>query len=311
MGRYVLGRLGQGLVVLWGVTLIVFLLIHFVPGDPGRAVLGTKASPAAVARLDHRLGLDNSIVTQYGDYVSGLAHGDLGTSITEFASVTSLIGSRLVPTLALVAYAVAVAIAIAIPLALIAALRVNRLPDHLVRLIAVVLYAIPAFWFGLMLAVLFGLKWHIFPTSGYNGSFPLGLLRTLTLPAVTIALFVAPVIVRVLRSSLIESLGSDFAQAARARGIGSRRVLVRHVLRSSLTATVTLLGVSIGQLVGLIVVVEQVFAFPGLGSLLVSSVLSRDYPTVQGVTLLFALLVVVANLMADLMYAVLDPRVRL
>jgi peptide/nickel transport system permease protein len=298
-------------VVLWGVTLVVFLLIHFVPGDPGRAVLGTKASPAAVAHLDHQLGLDRGIASQYGHYMGDLVQGNLGRSITAFATVTSLIGSRLVPTLALVAYAIAVAIALAIPLALIAALRANRLPDHLVRLVAVVLYAIPAFWFGLMLAVLFGLKWKVFPTSGYDGSFPMGLIRTLTLPAVTIALFVAPVIVRVLRTSLIESLGSDFAQAARARGLGSRRVLTRHVLRSSLTATVTLLGVSIGQLVGLIVVVEQVFAFPGLGSLLVSSVLSRDYPTVQGVTLIFALLVVVANLAADLMYVVLDPRVKL
>lgn len=311
MGRYVAGRLLQGLIVLWGVTLIVFLLIHFVPGDPGRTVLGTKATPGAVQRLDHRLGLDRSIVAQYGSYMSGLVQGNLGQSITEFASVTSLIGTRLVPTLALVAYAMALALVIAIPLALIAALRANRLPDHLVRLVAVVLYAIPAFWFGLMLAVLFGLKWHVFPTSGYDGSFPGGLFRTLTLPAVTIALFVAPVIVRVLRTSLIESLASDFAQAARARGLGSRRVLARHVLRSSLTSTVTLLGVSIGQLVGLIVVVEQVFAFPGMGSLLVSSVLARDYPTVQGVTLIFAVMVIIANLVADLMYVVLDPRVRL
>jgi peptide/nickel transport system permease protein len=311
VGRYIAGRLAQGLLVLFGVTLVVFLLIHVVPGDPGRTVLGTKASPAAVASLDHRLGLDQGIVAQYLHYMGHLFQGSLGTSITAFASVTSMIGARIVPTLALVAYAMALAVAIAIPLALIAALRANRLPDHVVRLVAVVLYAIPAFWFGLMLAVLFGLKWHIFPTSGYDGSFPMGLLRTLTLPAVTIALFVAPVIVRVLRASVIETLGADFTQAAKARGLGQRRVLTRHVLRSSLTATVTLLGVSIGQLVGLIVVVEQVFAFPGLGSLLVSSVLARDYPTVQGVTLIFALMVVLANLAADLMYVVLDPRVRL
>jgi peptide/nickel transport system permease protein len=310
VGRYVIGRLGQGVLVVWGVALAVFLLIHVVPGDPGRVVLGIRASKSAVAHLDHQLGLDRSLPSAYFHYMGGLFRGDLGTSITTFAPVTTLIGSRILATLALVIYAVVLAVVIATPVALIAALKAQRFADHLIRIGAVVLYAVPSFWFGLMLALLFGLKWKLLPTSGYDDSSFISVVRTLTLPAVTIALFTAPILMRVLRASLIESLNSDFAAAARARGLGARRVLLGHVLRSSLTSSVTLLGVSIGQLVGLVVVVEEVFAFPGLGSLLVHSVIDRDYPTVQGVTLIFALWVVLANLVADLLYVVLDPRVR-
>lgn len=311
MAQYVARRLLQGLLVLWGVTLVVFVVIHLVPGDPGRSVLGSRVSAAAVARLDHQLGLDRSLPDQYLHYVGGLVHGDLGQSITAHASVGSLVGPRLLPSLALVAYAIGISLMLALPLGLLTAMRANQPVDHVVRLTSVVLYAIPSFWFGLMLAVVFGLKLQIFPTSGYDGSFPVGLLQTLTLPAVTIALFVFPVLMRLLRTSTIETLESEFVGAARARGLGGPRVLVRHVLRNSLTSSVTFIGASIGTLLSIALVVEQVFAFPGLGSLLVSSVLSRDYPTVQGLTFVFALIVVLGNLAADLMYVVLDPRVRL
>lgn len=311
MARYVGRRALQGLLVLWGVTLVVFLVIHLIPGDPGRSVLGSRVSAEAVARLDHQLGIDRSLPVQYVDYLKDLVRGDFGSSITEHTSVGSLVAPRLLPSLALVGYAIGISLLLAIPLALLTATRVNLPTDHVVRTTTVVLYAIPSFWFGLMMAVVFGLELHLFPTSGFDGSFPGGLLQTLTLPATTVALFVFPVLMRLLRSSTIETLRSEFVDAARARGLGGARVLVRHVLRNSLTSSVTFIGASIGTLLSIALVVEQVFAIPGLGSLLVSSVLARDYPTVQGLTFIFALVVVLGNFAADVLYVVLDPRVRL
>ncbi len=311
MAGYVARRMLQGLLVLWGVTLIVFVVIHLVPGDPGRVVLGPRASAEAVARLDHQLGLDDSLPQQYVHYLGDLVTGDLGESITSHAPVSTLVGPRLGPSLALVAYAIAISFVLAVPLALLSAIRANRLTDHVIRLTTVVLYAVPSFWFGLMLALVFGLELGLFPTNGYDGSVPAGVFRTLTLPAIAIALFVFPVAMRLLRSSTIETLRSEFVESARARGLGRRRVLVRHVLRNSLTSSVTFVGASIGTLLSIAVVVEQVFALPGLGSLLVTSVTARDYPTVQGLTFIFALVVVLGNLAADLAYVFLDPRVRL
>jgi peptide/nickel transport system permease protein len=311
MARYVISRLLQGLVILWGVTLVVFMLIHLIPGDPGRLVLGYKASAFAVRRLDHQLGLDRSLAWQYLHYLEGLVHGDLGTSISDHVSVTSVIGSHIAPSVLLVTYAIVIALAVSTPLALIAALRNNRGADHAIRVGSVVAYAMPPFWIGLLLALLLGLKWGVLPTSGYDGGGPGSVLRTLTLPAITVALYTAPALLRTLRSSVIANLGEDYVDASRARGLSERRILVKHVLRNSLTSTVTLVGVSVGTLLSLAVIVEQVFAIPGLGSLLVASVIARDYPTVQGVTLVFAVAVVLANLMADLLYVVIDPRVRL
>jgi len=297
--------------VLWGVTLVVFVVIHLVPGDPARSVLGPRVSPAAVERLNHQLGLDRSLPQQYVTFVGDLLHGDFGHSITEHTSVASLAGPRILPSLALLAYAIGLALLFAIPLGMLTAVRANLPTDHAVRLASVVLYAIPSFWFGLMLAVVFGLQLDLFPTSGYDGSFPTGLLQTLTLPAVTVALFVFPVLMRLLRASAIDNLQSEFVEAARARGLGGRRVLAGHVLRNSLTSSITFVAASVGTLLSVAVVVEQVFAVPGLGSLLVTAVTERDYPTVQGMTIIFAVIVVVANLMADVLHVVLDPRVRL
>jgi peptide/nickel transport system permease protein len=311
MGRYLIRRLLQGLLVLFGVTLVVFVVIHLVPGDPGRAILGPKASPAAVNRLNEELGLNQSLPAQYLEYLGNLLRGDLGHSITSHVSVGHLIGPRVLPSLALVAFALTISLLLAVPLAILSALRANRLPDHLIRSASVLMYAIPSFWLGLMLAVLFGLQLGIFPTSGFDDSFPSGLIQTLTLPAVTVAFITTPVILRILRSSMIDTLRSEFVTAARARGLREGRILLRYVLRDSLTASVTFIGIAMGTLLSFAVVVEQVFALPGLGSLLVTSVLARDYPTVQSLTLIFAVAVVLANLGADLTYRLLDPRVRL
>lgn len=311
MVHYVARRLGQGILVLWGVTLVVFLIIHLVPGNPARQVLGPYAAPAAVRHLDHQLGLDKSLPEQYIAYMTGLLQGQLGESISAHTSVASLIGPRILPSVGLVVYAMLISLIVATPLAALSALTANRAPDHAVRIGAVIWYALPSFWFGLMLAVVFGLEFHVLPTSGFDASFPGGMLETLSLPAITTALITTPVIMRVMRSSMIETLQSEAVVAARARGLAGMRAFRRYVLRNSLTSTVTFTAIAVATLLSFSVVVEQVFAIPGLGTLLVTSVLARDYPTVQGLTIVFATAVVVANLVADLMYAVLDPRVRL
>lgn len=288
MTRYIAIRILQGLVVLWGISVVVVVLLRLIPGNPGRLVLGIRASAAAVARLDRELGLEKSIPVQYVDYVGDLFRGNLGTSITEHIPVLSVIAPHIVPSVLLLTYAMVISLAIAMPLGLIAALRRNRAADHAIRLFSVVGYAMAPFWFGLLLALFFGLRWHVFPTSGFDDGSLVGIVRTLTLPSLTVSLYTAPALVRTLRASLIDSLNADYVEAAKARGLSAHRVLVRHVVRNSLTATVTLAGVTVGTMLSLAVVVEQVFAIPGLGSLLVSSVESRDYPTVQGLALIFS-----------------------
>jgi peptide/nickel transport system permease protein len=299
-------------VVLFGVTLVVFFMVHLIPGDPGRQILGSRATTAQVAALDHRLGLDRSLVAQYEDFASGLVRGDFGQTISGTRRpVVDAIVPRIMPTLLLGIYSIVLTIMLAVPVAIISALRANRLADHLIRGTSVVFYAVPEFWFGVLLAMLFGLQLHFFPTSGYSSVFPSGTLETLTLPAVTLALAGFPILARILRASMIENLSAEFVVAAHARGLSKGRVLLRYTLRNSLTSSLTFVGISLGALVGGAVVVEQVFGIAGLGSLLISSVSARDYPTVQALTLLFAVAVLAGNLLADLGYGALDPRVRL
>jgi peptide/nickel transport system permease protein len=309
--RWIFSRLLQSCIVVMGVSVLTFLLVHLVPGNPGRIALGPFASNEAVERLDIQVGLKGSVVSQYLHYLGNLLHGDLGTSIANRISVTSEIAGRIVPSLLLISYAIVISLLIAVPLALIAALRADRGADYLVRVFSVFTYALPPFWFGLLLSLLLGLRWHVFATSGFDDSSITGIFRTLTLPALTLSLYVAPLLVRTLRASLVAAFNAEQVQAANARGLSAGRVIVRYVLRNSLLSSVTLLGVMIGILLSITVVVEQIFAIPGLGSLLVSAVDARDYPVVQGLTLIFALAVILANLSADLMYAILDPRVRL
>jgi peptide/nickel transport system permease protein len=213
-------------------------------------------------------------------------------------------------SLALLSYAVVISLLIAIPLGLLSALRRNRLTDHVVRLLTMVTFAMPAFWLGLMLVLLFSLWLDLVPTSGLGRDAP-SFVLSLTLPALTIGLYLAPMLLRSLRTSAIETLGSEFIESARARGLPERRVVSRHVLRNSLVAMITVLGVNVGFLLSGAVVVENVFAIPGLGSLLVSSIVARDFAVIQTLTLVFGIGVIAVNLLTDLSYAWLDPRVRL
>lgn len=302
-------RLPQSLLVLLGVSFVAFALIHLVPGDPARIALGPRAPLPAVAALRRQLGLDKPIVVQYLDFITGALHGDFGTSLTEHTSVASLVDPRIVPSLILLGYATLVSVVLALPLGIISALRRDRLADHVIRIVTMVTFAMPAFWLALVLVELLALRAHVFPVSGYGGNLP-NELFDLTLPALTIALYLAPMLVRTLRSSVIDVLGADFVEAARARGLSERRVILKHVLRNASIATVTVLAVNLGFLISGTVVIEVVFDVPGLGSLIVTAVQNRDFPLVQALTLIFGFIVVVVNLLADVAYAVIDPRVR-
>jgi peptide/nickel transport system permease protein len=310
VGAYLLKRAVQAIPVLIGISLAAFVLIHLVPGDPAKIILGSKATPEAVATLNEQLGLDRSLPTQYLDFITGAIHLDFGESITQKTSVSSIIQPRMLVTFWLMLYAVAVSIVVAVPLAVISALRRNRPADHGIRLFTMLTFAMPSFLLGLLLILFFSLELGWFPTSGY-GEGAGGHFRSLTLPAVTVGLYLAPILLRTLRVGIIESLGTEYVEAARARGLSERRIVLKHVLRNSLVSTVTVLGLNIGFLLSGLVIIENVFSLPGLGSELVSSIVSRDYPTIQALTLVFGVAVVAINLLTDLAYAALDPRVRL
>jgi peptide/nickel transport system permease protein len=307
---YILRRVLQAVPVLIGVTLVAFFLIHLVPGDPARVILGTQATPSAVARLHRQLGLDRSLVAQYWRFLSGAVRLHFGESIIQNTSIGSLLSARIPVTFFLLSYSVVISIVVAVPLAIASALRRNRPTDHGIRLFTMVTFAMPSFLLGLLLILAFSLRLQWLPTAGYGSGF-LGHLESLTLPAITVGLYLAPILLRTLRVGIIAALGTEYVEAARARGLSEPRIIFKHVLRNSLISTVTVLGLNVGFLLSGLVIIENVFALPGLGTELVTSVLSRDYPTVQALTLVFGVIVIAINLLTDLAYAELDPRVRL
>jgi peptide/nickel transport system permease protein len=307
---YILRRLLQAIPVVIGVTVICFFMIHLVPGDPARTMLGVHATPQKVAILHHEWGLDRSLPAQYELFMERLVHGNLGQSLFYGVSARSLIVDRLPVTLWLIGYSTFLAIAIAIPLAMIAASRKDAARDQVVRAVPLVGLGFPPFWLGIMLLLVFGLHLgRLFPVGGYGTGF-VGHLHSMFLPALTIALGISPILIRSLRASLLQVLESDYITTARSKGISERRVLVRHALRNAVISTVSVLGVNIGFLIGGTVVIEQVFALPGIGQLMLTSILQRDFPVVQGVTLVFGILVVLVYLTTDVIHSLLDPRVR-
>jgi peptide/nickel transport system permease protein len=310
MAGFLLKRVLEMVPVVIGITLLSFLLIHLVPGDPVKVLLGPRATPANVASLRDELNLNRSLIWQYGHFIKGAATLSFGQSITYRSNVGSVLSGRVAASFFLILYGLAVGLTIALPLAFVAALRRDRLSDNAIRVSSTFLFAMPSFWLGLLLIIVFGLKLGWFPTSGY-GSTPSEHFRSLTLPAITIGLYISPVLLRLQRSSLIDTLDSEFVEATRARGISEKRVLGVHVLRNSLTSTITFLGIFAGVLLSGAVVVENVFSIPGMGSLLVDAVTQRDYPVVQALTLIFGLTIVVVSLITDVAYAIVDPRVRL
>jgi len=310
MGVYTAQRLGYSLLTLLLVSFAVFFLIHLIPGDPAAIMLGLHATPQSVRELRHTLGLDRSLASQYGIFMLNLIHGDLGTSVRYGTAALPLVLGRLPATLFLIAYSALISLALAFPLGTLAALRRERLTDHAIRMGVLVTIAIPAFWIGTIFILIFSLKLGWFPASGYGSTFGEH-LSSLFLPALTLSLWQAGLLTRNLRSSVIDVVRLPYVDFARLRGLRATTVLRRHVLRTSLGSTVTILGVNIGFLLAGAVIVENVFSVPGSGSLLIDSVFSRDYPVVQATTLIYAVLVIFINLATDLVYPVLDPRVRL
>ncbi|MBS1843118.1 MAG: ABC transporter permease [Actinobacteria bacterium] len=310
MGAYLLRRAVQAIPVLIGISLAAFLLIHLVPGDPARILLGAQATPKAVATLHEQLGLDRPLPTQYLNFITGAVHFEFGESLSQKVGVGKLIGTRAEVTLLLLMMATLLSITIAVPLAVAAALRRNRPVDHSIRLFSMFTFAMPSFLLGLLLILFFSLKLKWLPTSGYGSGFG-GHLRALILPALTVGLYLAPILLRTLRIGIIDTLGTEYIEAARARGLARRLIIFKHVLKNSVIPTVTVLGLNIGFLLSGLVVIENVFSLPGLGSELVTAIGNRDYPTIQALTLVFGVSVVAINLLTDLLYSYLDPRVRL
>lgn len=301
-------RLVQIVPVLFGIVLAVFLVVRLIPGDPARIMLGVYASDERLAALRTQLGLDRPIAAQFFSFLGDVAQGQLGTSLVFRRPVLEVIGERLPPTIALITFSVLLSVAICVPLAMLAATRQGRPPDQAIRGVTTLTLAMPSFWLGLNLLILFAVLFPIFPVSGYGRGF-LDTLWHLFLPALTITLSLAPILIRTLRSSVIEALQAPHVAFARTKGLPHRRLMNRHVLRNGLMATVTILGVNIGWLLGGSVVIENVFSIPGLGDLVISSVSARDYPMIQGIALVFGLLVICINLITDIVYALLDPRV--
>jgi peptide/nickel transport system permease protein len=309
MGNYIARRLVQIIPVVFGITLILFVMLRLIPGDPASVLLGERATDAAVARINHELGLDQPIYVQYGYFLRDLATLNLGTSIRYQIPVASLLGQRLLVSLSVVGVTLVLTIAIAFPLGVLAALKKDSLIDNLVRSVFVVLMLMPSFWVGILLIIFFSVQLGLFPVSGI-GSGLLDNLHHLFLPALTIALAITPVLVRALRSSILDALSADYVRTARAKGLRERAVITAHVLRNALIPAVTLLGLSIGGLMGGTVILEKVFALPGAGALLIDSIGARDYPVVQAATMAFATMVILVNLLTDIVYSFLDPRVR-
>jgi peptide/nickel transport system permease protein len=310
LAAYVVRRLLQLVPIALGVTILVFFLIHLVPGDPARTILGNQATPQRIALVRHEFGLDRPLLVQYRKFMGRLAHGDLGSSLFYSVPAGRLVVERLPVTLWLIGFGTLLSVLIAVPLAVVAATKRNRLPDQVVRAVPLVGLGFPPFWLGIMLLLVFGLHLgRAFPVGGYGSGF-LGHVHSMFLPALTVALGIAPILIRSLRASLLEVLESDYVITARSKGIPEHRVVYRHALRNAVISTVSVLGVNVGFLVGATLVIEQVYALPGIGQLMINSIFQRDFPVVQAVTLVFAVMVVLVYLTTDVVHALLDPRVR-
>jgi peptide/nickel transport system permease protein len=291
-----------------GVTIITFFLIHLIPGDPVVAILGNHYTAAGAAHLRAALGLDKPLWVQYLIFMGNLLRGNLGTSIYYEQPVLGLVVERLDATVWLVVYAALLAALIALPLATYAALHKDSVFDQIIRGTFMVTLAMPAFWVGILLILVLSVNLHLFPVTGFGDSV-ISHVWHLFLPALTIALGFSAVLIRSLRSSILSVLQTDYVDTARAKGLPWRLIVRRHVLRNALLSTVTIFGINIAFLMGATVIIENVFAVGGIGQLLVSSILQRDYAVVQGITLLIAVFVVAINLLTDVTYAILDPRV--
>jgi peptide/nickel transport system permease protein len=313
MARYLATRLISLVPILFGTSVVAFLLIRLVPGDPAVALLGMEADPRSLAALRTQLALDQPIVVQYVTWLGHILTGDFGRSIQGGRAVFPLLIGALAPTALLSAAALVISLVIAIPAGIIAATHRNSGADYTASFLALCGLSLPSFWLGILLILMFSIYLPLFPASGYVSPLvdPLAHLRHLVLPAVTLGAALAAATMRMTRATMLEVLRADYVRTARAKGLSQRRVIWGHALRNARIPIVTLLGIQLGQLLGGVVITETVFSWPGIGKLTVDAIFARDYPVVQGAVLLTATLFVLINLVTDLIYTVLDPRVRL
>lgn len=304
MFRYIFKRLLLLIPVLLGVSIIIFIVIHMAPGDPAQVMLGPMASQEDIAQLRENLGLNKPLYTQYFIFLKNALQGDFGRSIRTNAPVIEEIKTRFPATLKLAVTGMVLAILIGFPLGVLAALKQNTITDTISSFLALLGFSVPNFWAGLMLMLLLSVIIPVLPSSGY------GSWRHLILPGLALAIQTTAVIARMTRSSMLEVIRQDYVKTARAKGISNKLILVRHIIRNALIPVVTITGLYFGHSLGGVVVTETVFSYPGIGRLLVNAIRSQDYPVVQAGVLIFAAGVGIVNLIVDIIYAYLDPRIK-
>ncbi len=312
MIRFLARRVLQAIVVLFIVTIIVFVLIHLLPGGPARAELGVQATPTAIESFNKQHGFDKSLPQQYLTWLGELFRGDLGYSYKENSTVMDLLKDRLPKTALLAGVSVAIAVLIAIPLGTLQAVRRNRLTDYVATAVTFVLYSTPSFWLSLILVLFFSVKLGFLPAQAPQGSIAAVLAQPsgLILPIATIALISVALYSRYMRSSTIDNLTQDYVRTARAKGASTARVLFGHVLRNAISPILTLLGLSLPFILSGTLITERVFNFPGMGLLFYNAAVTQDYPVLLAVTLVVAIATVLGSVLADIGYALLDPRIR-
>lgn len=310
MFAYTVRRLLTMIPVLFGVTVVISSIVYLAPGNPARLALGEGASPEAVARLEQEMGLDQPAHIRYGNWLFDVLQGDLGTSIQSGRPVSMMIFERLGPTLELALIAMALTLIIALPLGVISAVRQYSWVDNTSMLFAIFWLSMPSFWLGLILIYLFAVRWQFFPVSGRDGAFlTLTWWSFILLPAVATGTRRAGLLTRLMRSSMLEILNEDYIRTARGKGIGQRAVIYTHGMKNAMIPVITLIGLQVPLIFSGTVIIEVVFAWPGMGRLLVDAVLARDYPVVQGTILVYSVIVLFANFFVDIAYTYFDPRI--
>lgn len=302
---YTIRRVLLAVFVLWGVVTVVFIIVRLVPADPALLIAGMDATPEQLAELRKRMGLDQPLIVQYFAYLAGAVTGDFGNSYTQGVPVMTLVGQALPNTALLAVLACLLAVVVSFPLGLLAALRVNRPTDRIVTTASLLTQSLPGFWVGVVLMLVFSQMLKLLPSTGFSSP------AALVLPVVTVALPFIAILTRMTRSGLLEVVGEGYITTARAKGLSERIVIFIHATRNALIPVITVVGLEFGTLLGGAVITETVFSFPGIGKLLVGSILTRDYALVQACVMLIAAAFVVVNLVVDLVYGYLDPRVRL
>lgn len=304
MLAYTLRRIVMLVPILFGVSVLVFMMLHLTPGDPARLIAGPTATPEQVDEVRSLLGLNQPLYQQYYDYMIRLAHGDLGQSVITHDAVTSELAPRFIATAELSGAAMVVAVVVGMTFGIISATRQYSIVDNILSVLSLLGLSTPAYWLGLMLILLFSLHFGWFPAAGKGG------ISHFVLPTLTLSMFAMATVARMTRGSLLDVLNQDYVQAARAKGLSESFVLIRHALKNALIPVMTVVGLQVGQLLSGAVLTETVFSWPGIGRFLVDSIEARDFPIVQGGVLLTAAVFVIVNLIVDILYGIVDPRIR-